>query len=295
MQISHNSIGQTQLLDRAKMARYVALFLLVSWCYSAYSGTLIHQLEKPVWPWLYADPSYWILFFTGIPTGISENQLVAWIFDISLLTGIVGLARMPSRVWIARILWLLMGIYIITLNAYGMHHASNKAGLWWMITPFCFKDIQRVTWVWQALRYYALFIFVAAAGWKIGRGAWLHPNQGILILQKNLMQYVYECPNQPLAKLYQWIFAHPSVANSLYLLGMVIESSFILGFFTKKWDWLLIGFALILCIGFWWMADAFIFELLILFLTLLPSPWVMLPTKHDPTKPVDTNPRILSQ
>jgi hypothetical protein len=295
MQTSHNAIGQTNLLDREKTARYVSVFLFASWCYSAFSGTLVHQLEKPVWPWLYADPSYWTLFFTGIPNRITQNLSLAYTFDSAILFSIMALFLVPDRVWMARILWCLFGIYVITLNAYGMHHASNKAGLWWMITPFCFRDLKRVTWVWQALRYYALFIFVAAAGWKISRGAWLHPNQGILIVQKNLIQYVFEFPNQPLAKLYQWVFAHPAVANALYLIGVLLEGSFMVGYFTKKWDRVLIGFAWILCIGFWWMADAFIFELLVLFLTLLPAHRVMLPTKLDASIPVDTSHKILSQ
>ena len=60
-----------------------------------------------------------------------------------------------------------------------------------------------------------------------------------------------------------------SALNALYIVGFVLEGTFIIGFFTKKYDKYLLILSFILITGFWFLADAVFFQLLILNLTLI--------------------------
>ena len=88
-------------------------------------------------------------------------------------------------------------------------------------------------------------------------------------MKKNLAPYLYFNPNTFLASVDFWFINHPSLLQVLYVTGFVLEGLFIIGFFTKKWDWLLFIISLILPFGFWFMADALFYEMIIFSLTLL--------------------------
>jgi hypothetical protein len=72
-----------------------------------------------------------------------------------------------------------------------------------------------------------------------------------------------------LAGLYRWLLQQPAMVNGAYIAGMIIEGLFIIGFFTRKYDKLLLIFSILLPFGFWLTADAYFFEFLILSLTLV--------------------------
>ena len=54
-----------------------------------------------------------------------------------------------------------------------------------------------------------------------------------------------------------------------FIAGTILEGLFIVGFFTRKYDKYLLIFSIFLPLGFWFTADAYFFEFLILSLTLV--------------------------
>jgi hypothetical protein len=73
-----------------------------------------------------------------------------------------------------------------------------------------------------------------------------------------------------LADIYFWFLGHPFFVEVIFFTGFILEGLFIIGFFTKKFDRLLFIISLLLPFGFWFMADAVFYELVILSITLLP-------------------------
>jgi hypothetical protein len=123
--------------------------------------------------------------------------------------------------------------------------------------------------MWQALRYYTLFIFVSAFLWKLCRLTFLNKDHGLLIMKNNLTSYIYYHPDSFFSDMYHWLFQYPGITNALYISGVILEGVFIIGFFTKKYDFWLLILSLVLITGFWFMADAFFFQLLVLSFTLI--------------------------
>jgi hypothetical protein len=255
--------------ERDRMARLVFSLILCSLIGSFFANTLVHQLHQPVVKYPYADPTYWAMHFLQIPETIAGNEVVAWLFDIALVGSCALALRYPRRRWLIAAFVILLFIYFITYNTFGTHHTGNKMGILFIAIPFIAADIRSFNFLWQGLRYFILFGYSCAATWKLVRLSWLHANQGILILQKNIAGYLYFNPNTWLADMYHRVLQYPALLQCLYITGIILEAVFVIGFFTKKADRFLFVTSIVLVIGFWFMADAYFFELLILSMPLL--------------------------
>lgn len=94
-------------------------------------------------------------------------------------------------------------------------------------------------------RYFFLYSFVSAAIWKISRGTLLNTEQlsTILVFQHGDL-LTGNCSNN-LCRLYFYLINHPAISFMLYIGAIIIESCFIIGFFTRKWDNVLLSLAII--------------------------------------------------
>lgn len=255
--------------ERKRIARIVFSLILLSLTGSFFANTLIHQLHQPVIKYPYVDPTYWAMHLLHIPETIAGNYIVAWVFDIALFSTCLLALRYSSQRWLIALFSILFFIYFITYNTFGTHHTGNKYGILLITLPFIATDIQSFNFLWQGLRYFLLFGYSCAAVWKIARLSWLQANQGILILKKNIAGYLFFNPHTTLAGIYQWFLQYPALLQCLYITGIVLEGVFVIGFFTRKADRFLFILSILLVIGFWFMADAYFFELWILSLTLI--------------------------
>ncbi len=253
---------------RILLCRIVFTFILFALIYAALSNTLFHQLQSPVLKYPYVDPAYWMMHLLRIPDAIVSNYTVAWVFDILLFASCIGCIVYPFRKIFIIVFLLIYFIYFITFNSYGAHHTHAGVGILLAPIPFLFSGTT-FSLLLQALRYNTLFIYASAFLWKLFRLSFLNDNHGLLILKNNLTPYLYYTPGSQLSKFYMGILQHPSLANIMYILGFILEGTFITGFFTKQYDKYLFMFSIILVIGFWFLADAGFFQLLILSLTLI--------------------------
>lgn len=255
--------------DRDQLCRIVFLFVFGSLLYSYYSHTMLHQLQQPALIYPYVDLTYWLLHLLAVPEWITGNTIVARLLDhLLLVSALLGILLPAKRLNMVLFL-LLYFLYFIIYNTYGMHHTSNKVGILVIAIPFLVKDIRSFNLLWQALRYFLLFVFSCAFLWKFLRWSWLQPDQGLLIMKKNLADYLYFNPETWLAYLSRWFLQHPTLVNGLFIAGVVLEGVFIIGFFTRKYDHWLLLMGILLLLGFWFMAHAVFFEMLILFLPLV--------------------------
>jgi hypothetical protein len=255
--------------EQKRIARIVFSLILLSLTGSFFSNTLIHQLHQPVVKFPNADPTYWLLHALQIPETITSHYAIACVFDIALFAFCLLSLLYPHRHWFIISFSVLFFVYVITFNTYGTHHTNHKIGVLFITLPFWVRNNKSFNFCWQALRYFLLFAFSSAFVWKFLRFSWLQPDEGILILKKNIAPYLYFNPHSTLVGVYTWLLQHAGVTQALYLAGTLLEAVFIIGFFTKKADGYLFIASVLLVIGFWFMADAYMFELLILTVTLL--------------------------
>ena len=254
-------------IRRNLICRLAFIFILFSLLYSYASHTLIHQLKSPVLKFPYVDLSYWMFHLAGIPELISGNYTLALLLDLCLFVFCILTILFPSRKTFPAFFFSAYIVYFFIFNSYGAHHTHSKIGILLMPVPFLFKK-ESFSYVWKGLRYFLLFAYSAAFFWKLFRLSWLQDNQGILIMKRNFVAYLYYHPDTSAAHFYQWLLQHPAIVNSVFAAGFIAEGCFIAGFFTNRVDKWLLVLSILLPLGFLVLADAFFVELLILSLTL---------------------------
>jgi hypothetical protein len=254
---------------RILLCRIVFSFILFVLIYFSVSNTLFHQLRSPVLTYPYVDPAYWVMHLFKIPDTIVSNYTIAYVFDIFLFISCIGCIVFPLKRIFIIIFLIIYFIYFITFNSYGGHHTHAGAGILLIPVPFLFRKNITFSLLWQGLRYYTLFIYVSAFFWKLFRFTFLNEDHGLLILKNNVTAWLYYNPDTWLSHFYLWLLQHPFWANAMYTGGFILEGSFLIGFFTKKYDSCLVVFSIIMITGFWLLADAIFFPLLILSFTLV--------------------------
>jgi hypothetical protein len=255
--------------ERNVICRVVFLFIFCSLIYSCFSGTLLHQLCQPALKFLYADPSYWAMHLTAIPKWLTQNPSMALGFDLALMMTCLFCIIFPDRRWLMIIFFILYFCYFICFNSYGTLHTHSKVGVLLMPVPFIAFRKQSFTFLWEGLRYFTLFVYVSAFLWKLSRATFMHWQQASLIIKLNLAPYMYFNPHSFQTAAYSWLLQHDSISGWIFNLGILLEGSFVVGFFTRKFDKHLLLFSVLLPVGFAFFADAFFFELCILSLTLI--------------------------
>lgn len=262
-----NDIMPTE--KRVLLGRVVFSFILFSLFYSLLSHTLFHQLQSPVLKYPYVDPAYWIMHLLRVPDIIVSDPLLSYSMDAIMFITCAGCIVFPSSRVMIIVFMVVYFIYFITINSYGGHHTHSRIGILLAPVPFLFRKPVNFSLMWQALRYYTLFIYASAFLWKILRLTFLNADHGILIMKNNLAPYIFYNPGAALTNFYLWLLQHPTLVNSMYILGIVAEGIFIIGFFTRKYDRCLLFLSVVLITGFWFFADALFFQLLILSFTFI--------------------------
>ncbi len=256
-------------MERRGMCRLVFLFIFFSLAYSYYSGTLLHQLCFPVLKFPYVDPTYWAIHLLKIPEWLTQNFWPAFGFDAVLVATCLLCIFFPDRRWLMAVFFILYFFYFISFNSYSTLHTHSKIGILMMPVPFIVFRNKSFTFLWEGMRYFTLFVYADAFLWKLFRNTFMNWKQGGLIIKANLTPYLYFHPGSFQTSFYTWLLQHDHVAGWLFNAGMLMEASFLIGFFTKKFDKYLFVFSILLPAGFICFADAFFFELTILSLTLI--------------------------
>ena len=251
------------------LCRIVFGVIFLDLVFASFSNTLIHQLQSPVLKFAYVDPTFWVMHLLGLPELVTSNFYVAWFWDGMLFISCICILIFPGKKWLIAVFIGFYFVYYIIFNSYGVHHTHSLIPFLIMPVAFLFSK-KSFSFFWQGLRYLLLFSYSAAFLWKFFRFSWLQSNQGILILKKNLTPYLYFNPHTILANVYYWFLNNPLFVEIIFVTGFVLEGIFIIGFFTRKYDRVLFFISLLLPFGFWFLADAVFYEMMILSLTLLP-------------------------
>jgi hypothetical protein len=254
---------------RKILCRFVFAFIFVFLLYYQYSNILVHQLQSPVLIFPYVDLTYWLFHILNIPSIITGNYLLSCCFDCALFASCILSFLFPQKRILVTLFFLLFFIYFIIYNSFGNFHTHSKVGILLMTLPFMFPPNKMFLFIWEAMRYFALFIYADAFLWKLFRAHFFEKDHGAHIIKKNFVAYMYYHPQGSFTHIYAWLLAHPGLIHGIFLTGFILEGLFLVGFFTKRYDKILLVISILLPVGFLFLSNAFFFELLILSFTLI--------------------------
>lgn len=256
---------QRQLLGRVIFG-WIVVALLWRWSDSA----MISQLEHPVLGNAYKDLTFWLFELAGIPGFVTGHSSMALLLDLVVTSAAVLAFLQPSKVVFARIYCISILLYFVIFTTYANYHYRPIIGLLVAGLPFTFSSLPRFGTFIQALRYYVLFLYASAGLYKAVRGSWLNNDQMTMIIEKTQLDLLLSQPDNWHALFYTWLLQNEWASWSLFVMATVLELSFIIGFFTRRWDIALFCTAITLHIGFYFTMGFFAFELIVLDLMLLP-------------------------
>jgi hypothetical protein len=235
--------------------------------YRFLSNTLFSQLIQPVLIDPGIDSTFWLFHWLGIPHAVTHSVIGSALLDLLLFLLPVMAIMIPQRRYIAVAFTLLGTIYQITISTYSAHHYHSLVGVLLLSIPFWFGS-ERFNIVWQAARYYLVFIFTSAAIWKLSRGGlFVYTDMsGILMAQHS--QYLFDYPTSFLAQFWAYLICHPQLSQSLLIATFVLQLSYIGGFFTRRFDRFYIAVTILFFMANYAVMHIFSFELLVFCFTL---------------------------
>lgn len=234
-------------------------------------GLLPHQLQQPVLTSFHYDLTMWVYKLSGLSHLVAQDPATSRLFTALLFVSGGFAFWFPLQRRFIVPFTLLFLLTAINFNFYLTHNSHYLAGAVWLLFTFWPKKDESFNLLWEGLRYYTCWIYGVAFIWKVVYGAFFQWDAGVLSCRENLAGYLYQNPETGTAHFYYYMLGHPVWLNLGHKLVCLAEGTFLLGFFTKRFDRLLIALMFLIHISTYLFADVFFAELMILAFTLVPS------------------------
>lgn len=212
------------------------MFALLVWCWRAWQGLLLHQLYEAPFIFVGADNTFWLYHALQIPDWIISHHWLALGLDIAwLLVALLGCWKVQQQ-FLGGLQWLLYVNYFIVYNSVSTHHEHILVGGLFCLLLLMVQSLTCFVLLLAALRYYALWVLFSAALWKVGLGSWNDSQHLVHLLQQQHLALLVHQPDSWYSQAIYWLLNHPFLVQLLWYLGWLVELSFGIGFFTRKWD-----------------------------------------------------------
>lgn len=221
----------------AKVAQYYFVCFIVFHVLRWVNGLTLTQLAKPYIYLPRLDPLLWIYQILGFSHQLTQNLNL--IFDLGIpLYAAYLLYRVRKNKpihWQSLVFGISFGIYLLAIFSYPSLSIRKYLGLAVIPLLFVFNK-ERAVWTWEVLRYYVLFIFSSSALWKIIRGSFGHDGQMESILKGQHAVNLIHFPDAWVSQFGTYLLNHSAILDPLFTVATLFQLSFLIGFFTKKWD-----------------------------------------------------------
>lgn len=243
--------------DRKWVDKVIVLYLLFTILLIAdrwFNGMLLSQLFPP----FFVTPlnlSTWGVMYTGVHQLFIKYPAVCLIADLLLLflplsygaLHFMGYQRIKVAVG-----WIILVFNFVYAQCYAVFPSNSIEGhIGWILFPLVLTSSNLFNYKvsLQFIRYFFLFFFASAGIWKLRNGGVFNIEQmsGILLYQHTTL--LVTSPGSFLARLYYWLAQHTIVGYLFYAAATLLELFFIVGFFTYRYDRLLIILFFIFLLG----------------------------------------------
>lgn len=218
---------------------------------------LDHRLLSQVQPVFFTynrDLTELALIATGLPRFMIAHPVSLGIADgLALLVPLLLIAfsfyKRRFSVLLGIVFSGFLALYLLLADLFWqVHHEPFVLYLLLSLT-FITNSERRFYRVLAGCRYYFLYIFVSAALWKLFRGAVFNGEEmSRILLQQHSDLLSGDCSGWA-CRTYGWLIDHPGAAQWLYVGSAVLEASFLLGFFTRRYDRLLLLLAFVFVVA----------------------------------------------
>jgi hypothetical protein len=210
-----------------------------------FNGLLLSQL-KPVFFLNRLDLSLNLLFLTGIQHAVMHSNALRLFFDVGyyllpllLLITCTGNSRLQYFLVVVIVFFNL--VYALLLSSLSMLSIEGFVG--WMLVPLMFiaRSGKGFYYALHCMRYLFLLVFFSAGLWKIRGGGIFNIEEMGAILLRQHAAYITELPSDWFTHCIYYLASHNKLSYVFYFIATVAELIFVVGFFTRRFDKLLIA------------------------------------------------------
>lgn len=234
--------------------RIILTVLLIEILVYFFSGLNTNFLYGNTFFSLEQDPLLWAAYYTGIPQFIVQHVWVAIFLDIAILLLLCWLVVKPLNVWVARLLLLFLILFYVVVVGHHTHR-NFQTGYIFVLLLFVVTSTNNKQILFECLRYFLLIFYVMAAYLKITSGALFNATHMSHALAAQFAPYFTEQRLGWRTALNSYLVQHTLIAQSLLITATIVEALAIVGFFTKKYDFLIALFLLIFHFANWFLMD----------------------------------------
>ncbi len=258
--------------ERVIVGRLLFSFYFITLLFRFFQQVTPSQMLQPVLYRYNFDYTYWLFDIIGVYRYVVQSATGSMLFDMALFTSCMLCIIYPLKNLWAILFGILFFVYVICYNAFIVHHAHPLALMTLATLPFFFKQLVLWRFLWEGFRYYVCYAYFISFIWKafIGKSL-LYWNMGIHSTKENLVMYLYHYPETLLADIYRFFIAHPILLNLGLIIVFVLEGLMIIGFITKRFDYLLIWIPIIVHVSTYFFSDVYFAEMLVGILAFLHS------------------------
>ena len=210
-----------------------------------FNGLLFTQL-KPVFFLNRLDLSLNLLFLTDIQHALINSNLLRLFFDVSyyvlpLLLLVACITNNRAQYLLAIVIVFFNLSYSLLLSSLSMLSMEGFVG--WILVPLIFipRSGKGFYYTLHCIRYIFLLNFFSAGFWKIRGGGFFNIEEMSAILLRQHAPYITELPGDWFTRCVYWLANHNTISYAFYCVATIAELLFVIGFFTKKYDKLLIA------------------------------------------------------
>ncbi len=253
-----------------KTSVVMSLCLLVL-LWRAYNHLLAFQLDNPPLIWVGNNLAGALYKYYGVYRWLVVSQTGAFLFTCLLLGAALAAIVRPLSRSSAFLFAASLTIYTVLSSAHMGHNAHFLSML--VVFSLVFLPRSHVSFglLWEGMRYYVCWLYVSAIYWRVLKGGAFQPDFGLLIFKGNLVDYLLLNSETPRAHLSYFFLQHPALLRIGAKIVFLVEGLFAVGFFTKKYDLLLLAFSLFIPVCTFLFADTFFFESLPASLVFVPE------------------------
>jgi len=195
-----------------------------------------------------------LLLATGIPKWMIAHPASFLYADVLvLLTPTLLLGFYIKKGRFSRLLGVffsfLLGFYLLLANIFWQVHPEPFILYVLLSAVFWTKSEKGFYTLLSGCRYYFLYIFVSAALWKVLRGGLFNGGEMSRILLQHHSDLLTGACDSLSCRVYIFLIGHPALSWWLYFGGVLLEASFLIGFFTRRRDKMLLGFAVLFVVA----------------------------------------------
>ena len=212
---------------------FVFLVFVAKYFFSEY---LFHLSSVPL---LNNKPNWLLQLFTDVKlTELTINTNLAIGFHILLLINCVFAFKKANNILFPIINSTLLLVYFIIYN--GFNPSQNHTLIILLVLSFCFWTNKQNTFtiLIDGARYFIIYHLSSAGVFKLINGGFWYPYQFTTILKH---QHIYELTHSTgiYNSFIQALLANPIPTELIYRVAVLLQLTFVIGFFTKKYDWIL--------------------------------------------------------